>query len=473
MRKKLSIFLCFILFIFIFTGCGNSNNNSKNNDSSLELNDELSNLFAFAINSRDELVARITGKEDLKILDNAENIKGFDYNYGKLYVYENNEIYAIDLTRGNGKYIKETIYQFTLNKKDYKTPLYAYNNKIFFINDLETLEMLDINTKEITDISSGSNITNFILDKENKILYYDLNALNLSFILYSYNIDTQEKVEIERFKKSDGYGIITLNDFSNGKLAYTYYKDYESKTAIYNISTKEKKLYDIYGGLFIGDDLYFVQDDAQDLNSQNYIRRITKDGKIEDCYGPKSDYISIMYIGNDELLYKITEGQDITAITTYYIYNIKTGESKETGIGYTLMNFIDNSDNIKPDQFIKEEIEFSKDDLVGEWTATSTSDSKYSIGTLFGTSLKYGNSLTFDSNGEYSLALGFSYGEKGKYKLDNDKIILYDISSEFDTFDRSEDELLIKEKDGEITLWHKEDLGEEYVYSVFEKKGSE
>ena len=104
-------------------------------------------------------------------------------------------------------------------------------------------------------------------------------------------------------------------------------------------------------------------------------------------------------------------------------------------------------------------------DIVGEWKAIKTDNDTYSLGWLYGTSLTLGNELIFNEDGTYSLGLGVTYWQEGKYEINENSIKLIETEYKGDNPDkRIAEELIIN--DEQIILVEKED-GKE-VNVIFE-----
>lgn len=83
-------------------------------------------------------------------------------------------------------------------------------------------------------------------------------------------------------------------------------------------------------------------------------------------------------------------------------------------------------------------------DIVGEWKAIKTDNNTYSLGWLYGTSLTLGNELIFNEDGTYSLGLGVTYWQEGKFEIDGTTIKLTETEYKGDNPDkRIAEELII------------------------------
>ena len=263
---------------------------------------------------------------------------------------------------------------------------------------------------------------------------------------------------------------LSLND---NKLIYQVGKDYEFKSYIYDITTKETREYESSSGgeIFLDDKIYLVKSNNDYTNSGDSIISVDSNNKEETLYGPVSYYLTLQYLGNNTFHFSEIRGQDITAEIIYYNLDIESSEVKEMDYGYSIIKVINDNDLTEPEEINNsKETDITLDDLVGEYEGTRTSDSNYSIGEIFGTSLRYGNSLIINDDNTYSLNVGVAYSEDGKYEIDGNKLKLYDIDNKSDNSRPTEDELLIDVIDDKVTLKHREDIDDNnYVYVIFEK----
>lgn len=456
-----------------------SNNDSNETESPLQeeenilkLNNELDGVYAFSKTTNNTLVANIKDKDDVTIIDDASKVLGFDYQYDKLYVYDDREIYSIDLTLGNGKYEKEVLYEATTDSEN-ESILYFYNNKVYYVDDYKSIVCLDLETSSTTTITNSTRINGMAINKENGKLYYAINALDMAFVLYEYDFNKDETSEIFRGSDDDGYYGINLLSLNDNKLIYQVGKDYEFKSYIYDITTKETREYEFSSGgeIFLDDKIYLVKSNNDYTNSGDSIISVDSNNKEETLYGPVSYYLTLQYLGNNTFHFSEIRGQDITAEIIYYNLDIESSEVKEMDYGYSIIKVINDNDLTEPEEINNsKETDITLDDLVGEYEGTRTSDSNYSIGEIFGTSLRYGNSLIINDDNTYSLNVGVAYSEDGKYEIDGNKLKLYDIDNKSDNSRPTEDELLIDVIDDKVTLKHREDIDDNnYVYVIFEK----
>lgn len=72
----------------------------------------------------------------------------------------------------------------------------------------------------------------------------------------------------------------------------------------------------------------------------------------------------------------------------------------------------------------QEETAKNEETIVGTWKATSTDNQEQSLGYIYGTGLKDGNELIFKEDNTYEMYLGLVYSQKGKYKVEGNKITL-------------------------------------------------
>lgn len=103
--------------------------------------------------------------------------------------------------------------------------------------------------------------------------------------------------------------------------------------------------------------------------------------------------------------------------------------------------------NIEENDIYNNIISNSSNEVIGEWKAIKTNNDEYSLGWLYGTSLTLANELKLNEDGTYSLGLGVTYAQEGKYVIEGDKIKLLETEYKGDNPDkRIAEELTINNK---------------------------
>lgn len=132
-------------------------------------------------------------------------------------------------------------------------------------------------------------------------------------------------------------------------------------------------------------------------------------------------------------------------------------------------NNTDNGENIQSNEQLINTVDQEQTkmtNIVGEWKATKTNNDTYSLGWLYGTSLTLGNELKFNEDGTYSLGLGVTYWQEGKYEIDGTTIKLIENEYKGDNPDKTIAEKLIINGEQVILV---ENVGDnEYVEVIFE-----
>lgn len=139
------------------------------------------------------------------------------------------------------------------------------------------------------------------------------------------------------------------------------------------------------------------------------MKLLNKDANFNDCYYAIIEMANIMNFSDNEM--KIIKNSFATVgIKTEILDYMKTE--------------IINSWNERNDNKI--EHTNSNKNIVGEWKATKTSNDNYSLGYIYGTSIRNNNNLKLNDNGTYTLYLGFTFSQKGNYQITGTTINLVD-----------------------------------------------
>lgn len=135
------------------------------------------------------------------------------------------------------------------------------------------------------------------------------------------------------------------------------------------------------------------------------MKLLSKDANFNDCYYAIIEMANIMNFSDNEM-------------------KIIKDSFTEVGIKTEILDYmkteIANSWNERNDNKIDDT------NIVGEWKATKTSNDNYSLGYIYGTSIRTNNNLKLNDNGTYTLYLGFTFSQEGNYQINGTTINLID-----------------------------------------------
>lgn len=135
------------------------------------------------------------------------------------------------------------------------------------------------------------------------------------------------------------------------------------------------------------------------------MKLLNKDANFNDCYYAIIEMANIMNFSDNEM-------------------KIIKDSFAEVGIKTEILDYmkteIANSWNERNDNKIDDT------NIVGEWKATKTSNDNYSLGYIYGTSIRTNNNLKLNDNGTYTLYLGFTFSQEGNYQINGTTINLID-----------------------------------------------
>ena len=231
--KKVYIFL--LILIICLTGCSSNDSSEKNKNSNdgekenaIKLNSELNDVEAFVIDNEDILgikkdgtsVPIMTGVMKHKKMHSIDYSDGFLYvvqaetkmdyptpnSRSKMLVVKKIWYERIDLTKGDGNYTSEKIYEYD-NEDTGSTYLPApnvYKDKMYIVKNANQIIAIDLNTKEIEvlDDEIVKKVDNVIygayiyLDKASGNLYYT-GPIKDRVVLAKYNLETKEREILE------------------------------------------------------------------------------------------------------------------------------------------------------------------------------------------------------------------------------------------------------------------------------------
>ena len=240
--KKIFLFLLMGVLVIELSGCGTktekkdtntkenttSNIEEKKEEEKIKINPELADVEAFVIDDYDVVGIKKDGSKVMILEGIAKNKKmhSIEYTDGKIYLSqaETKLDYPtktsrskmlvvkkvwydeIDLTKGDGNYKAEKIYEYENEDSEntYMPAPHVYNGKLYIVKNSDKLISIDLNTKEETVIDEEVNKkanntiygTYIYLDKNNGNIYYT-GPIGNSVVLAQYNLSTNKRTIIE------------------------------------------------------------------------------------------------------------------------------------------------------------------------------------------------------------------------------------------------------------------------------------
>ena len=509
--RNLSIMMVIFIMLFTLTGCGNSNENNttvdeKSQEGTLltaDINPELEGVYAFANKTEEGKASTVALKEDGSEVSLVEHnleegkqveYEALDYSFGKLYLQKGTEFFSIDLNQGDGNYQVESIYNVSAEADWDNKMMYVYDGVIYYNRANERLEGYDIETKQIKEIDYIGDIDGrFVLDKKRGYIYYTKSPVKIfrddwGGTLGTYNIATGEKTELKKaeYKKSTDSNTEAGKRFYIGPVTdngFIYYErvegnygvdeasgyEFTSKTTgyEYNVTTGEETKIDEYmdeyglGNISFYDNgkLYYATNRDLGPSSTESSLKVYENGEIKEIIEatPDSNIDEIYVLANGDIQAEI-DGNNYDAYEAYidtYIINKDTFERNKTNVTYRNMSYIvEGSDtNIENETEENGEGVISKEDLVGEWRATTTDSLEFGISFVLGSQLTNNNSIGFNEDGTYSMGMSFEYNQAGNYEIEGNKVkLLNNQRTDKNPIDTIVDELVISEEEGNIVL---------------------
>ena len=509
--RNLNIMMVIFIMLFTLTGCGNSNENNttvdeKSQEGTLltaDINPELEGVYAFANKTEEGKASTVALKEDgsevTLVEHNLEEGKqveyeALDYSFGKLYLQKGTEFFSIDLNQGDGNYQVESIYNVSAEADWDNKMMYVYDGVIYYNRANERLEGYDIETKQIKEIDYIGDIDGrFVLDKKRGYIYYTKSPVKIfrqdwGGTLGTYNIATGEKTELKKseYKKSTDNSTEAGKRFYVGPVTdngFIYYErlegnygvdeasgyEFTSKTTgyEYNVTTGEETKIDEYmdeyglGNISFYDNgkLYYATNRDLGPSSTESSLKVYENGEIKEIIEatPDSNIDEIYVLANGDIQAEI-DGNNYDTYESYvdtYIINKDTFERNKTNVTYRNMAYIlEGSDtNTENETEEKEEGIIAKEDLVGEWRATTTDSLEFGISFVLGSQLTQNNSIVFNEDGTYSMGMSFEYNQAGNYEIEGNKVkLLNNQRTDKNPIDTIVDELVISKEEGNIVL---------------------
>lgn len=271
MNNRIIYILLFIFVAFSVTCYFLFENNDEPREKIIvELNPELKDVEAFVADNKDLIAIKKDGSTVMIKKDylDLEQMHGIDYSDGKLYIsfvdtkYEyvsekskTKSLMAdtiwfemIDLTKGDGNYENETIYEYTNEDNHTVAPPApnVYNNKLYFVknsNQIVEYNILKEKEKILENVNMimGTTVyptTVFVNEKEG-YLYY-MGPIGNEFYLKRYDLNNKNSGEVIDKSKYNVYHFIM---FSDDSLIYSTQDTLNHTVSLssYNFKTKEIK----------------------------------------------------------------------------------------------------------------------------------------------------------------------------------------------------------------------------------------
>lgn len=512
-KKAKIIFLVIMFTIMVFTlvGCGNNNENNttveeqnkEENVLSVELNPELEGVYAFANRTEEGKASTVALKKDgsevTLVEHNLEEGKqveyeALDYSFGKLYLQKGTEFFSIDLTKGDGNYQLESIYKVSSEPDWIPKIMYVYDGILYYNRGNQLIEGYDLETKQTKEIEYNGDIDGrFVVDKKRGYIYYTKSPVKIfrqdwGGVLGTYNIATGEKTELKKaeYKKSTDnnteagkrfyMGPVTDNGFIyyervQGNYGVDEASGYEitSKTTgyEYNVTTGEETKIDEdmdeYGegsiSFYDNGKLYYATHKDLGPSSTESSLKVYENGETKEIIEPTPDsnIDEIYVLANGDIQAEI-DGNNYDAYDSYvdtYLINKDTFERNKTNVTYRNMAYIVEGSDTHTENKTEgnEEGVIKKEDLVGEWRATTTDSLEFGISFVLGSQLNDNNSVIFNEDGTYSMGMSFEYNQAGNYEIEGNKVkLLNNQRTDKNPIDTIADELTISEEEEKIVL---------------------
>ena len=509
--RKLSIMMVIFIMLFTLTGCGNNNENNtiveeKSQEGTLltaDINPELEGVYAFANKTEEGKASTVALKEDgsevTLVEHNLEEGKqveyeALDYSFGKLYLQKGTEFFSIDLNQGDGNYQLESIYNVSSEPDWTPKIMYVYDGVLYYNRGNQLIEGHDLETKQTKEIEYNGDIDgSFVVDKKRGYIYYTKSPVKIfrddwGGALGTYNIATGEKTELKtaEYKKSTDSNTEAGKRFYIGPVTdngFIYYErvegnygvdeasgyEFTSKTTgyEYNVTTAEETKIDEYmdeygfGNTSFYDNgkLYYATNRDLGPSSTQYTLKINEKEKIKEIIEatPDSNIDEIYVLSNGDIQAEI-DGNNYDTYEAYidtYIINKDTFEKNKTNVTYRNMSYIVEGSDTHTENKTEENEEgiITKEDLVGEWRATTTDSLEFGISFVLGSQLTKNNSIVFNEDGTYNMGMSFEYNQAGNYEIEGNKVkLLNNQRTDKNPIDTIVDELLISKEEGNIVL---------------------
>ncbi len=512
-KKAKIIFLVIMFTIMVFTlvGCGNNNENNttveeqnkEENVLSVELNPELEGVYAFANRTEEGKASTVALKKDgsevTLVEHNLEEGKqveyeALDYSFGKLYLQKGTEFFSIDLTKGDGNYQLESIYKVSSEPDWTPKIMYVYDGILYYNRGNQLIEGYDLETKQTKEIEYNGDIDGrFVVDKKRGYIYYTKSPVKIfrqdwGGVLGTYNIATGEKTELKKAEYKKGtdnnteagkrfyMGPVTDNGFIyyervQGNYGVDEASGYEitSKTTgyEYNVTTGEETKIDEdmdeYGegsiSFYDNGKLYYATHKDLGPSSTESSLKVYENGETKEIIEPTPDsnIDEIYVLANGDIQAEI-DGNNYDAYDSYvdtYLINKDTFERNKTNVTYRNMSYIVEGSDTHTENKTEgnEEGAIKKEDLVGEWRATTTDSLEFGISFVLGSQLNDNNSVIFNEDGTYSMGMSFEYNQAGNYEIEGNKVkLLNNQRTDKNPIDTIANELTISEEEGKIVL---------------------